>query len=917
MNEPLAYANQKYCDAGFSTIPIGKDKRPVIIDSWTRFQKAKPCVSESGKWFQNGSAWGIAIIAGNVSGNIEVIDVDCKYDLSGTLWNDLTALIKEHAPGLLERLVIAKTVNNGFHLVFRSPDDAIQGNQKLAIRSATAEETKNGDKYKVLIETRGEGGYFAAEPTPGYSFIQGDIFQIPSITKAERDLLLTIARSFDQRKVEAETQETKEKQETKPGEISPFEDYNQRADIPALLEKHGWRFVYQRGERLHFIRPGTTDSVTSANFHKGLNIFYVFSTSTEFEAERGYNPTQIYTLLEHGGDYRAASRALYAAGYGTRRKSDDADLADDEQELQPRKTQATVLMQITEDLQLFYNALKECFAVVPVKNHVEILKLNNKSFKTWLSRKFYEKAGQTPNAQSLQDAINTLSGKALFDGECLETHVRVAEYDSAIFVDLGNDDWQAVRISADGWQIVESKEVPVKFRRTRGMLSLPKPETGGSLDSLRSFVNVREDDFILVAAWLVAALRPNKPCPCLGMHGEQGSAKSTTARACRDLIDPNVASLRSRPRDERDLMIAANNSWILSFDNLSNLSAENSDAICRVVTGGGLSTRELFTDDDEIIFNSMRPIIFNGIEELANRSDLLERSLILNLPRITEEKRKTEAEFWRDFEAAKPKIIGAIFDKVAEALRKLPAVKLAKKPRMADFAEFAFAAFGDEFINRYEQSRRSANETALEASPVALIVQKFMENREVWEGKASDLLKEFEILAGEKERNQKDFPKQPNALSGKLKRIAPNLRAIGIEFEINDREAKKRSVKLSKIDNQRETSSQTVASSQANKNEAENSDDENNESSQRSSQTITLESCDDVSGVCDNNEKRSSQFSTNKNVDCDDVTMNDDDFQPSSNEKNSETYKCENCGEEIPIKENVCPECSHDNTPPF
>jgi hypothetical protein len=156
---------------------------------------------------------------------------------------------------------------------------------------------------------------------------------------------------------------------------------------------------------------------------------------------------------------------------------------------------------------------------------------------------------------------------------------------------LCNTEWQAVRITAEGWSVVESKDLPIKFRRTRGMLALPLPQYGSTLGEIRSFINVRADDWVLVAAWLVAAMRPGRPFPVLTLNGEQGSAKSTTARILRALVDPNKAALRSVRRDERELMIAATNGWLVALDNLSNIRSWLSDALCRLSTGGGFATR--------------------------------------------------------------------------------------------------------------------------------------------------------------------------------------------------------------------------------------------------------------------------------------------------------------------------------------
>ena len=142
-------------------------------------------------------------------------------------------------------------------------------------------------------------------------------------------------------------------------------------------------------------------------------------------------------------------------------------------------------------------------------------------------------------------------------------------------------------------------------------------------------------------------MRPTGPYPVLILQGEQGTAKSTAAKVLRLLIDPSAAPLRTAPLDERDLMIAARNGWIIALDNLSGLSSWLSDALCRIATGGGVSTRELYSDTDEVLIDVQRPIILNGIDDIATRQDLIDRSIIINLEPIPENKRKPEAEFWQ------------------------------------------------------------------------------------------------------------------------------------------------------------------------------------------------------------------------------------------------------------------------------
>jgi hypothetical protein len=239
-------------------------------------------------------------------------------------------------------------------------------------------------------------------------------------------------------------------------------------------------------------------------------------------------------------------------------------------------------------------------------------------------------------------------------------------------------------------------------------------------------------------------MRPTGPYPVLILQGEQGTAKSTAAKVLRLLIDPSAAPLRTAPRDERDLMIAARNGWIIALDNLSGLSSWLSDALCRIATGGGVSTRELYSDTDEVLIDVQRPIILNGIDDIATRQDLIDRSIIINLETIADNKRKPEAEFWRFFNTCKLAILGALLDRVSRALQQLSDTRLANLPCMADFAVWVTAAEPEsekhQFITAYRGNRQSAIESGLEGSPVATALREVINPNSPFEGTATELL---------------------------------------------------------------------------------------------------------------------------------------------------------------------------------
>jgi hypothetical protein len=474
-------------------------------------------------------------------------------------------------------------------------------------------------------------------------------------------------------------------------------------------------------------------------------------------------------------------RALIALEEATRTPTTTENL--DRQRL----SQATQLVTLAASAELFHTADGEGYATVPVGHHRETYALRNRTFRRWLSRLFYQDVGTSPSAQAIQDALGVFEGQALFDGPEVPVHVRVAGDDNAIYLDLANDDWEVVQITPEGWRVVGNP--PVKFRHVRGMAALPRPSTGGKVTDLRRFVNVDSDaDWQLLIAWIIQAFNPRGPYPLLALHGEQGSAKSTQSRVVRALVDPSTASLRSAPHDPRDLMIAASNSWIISLDNLSYLPHWLSDALCRLATGGGFVTRELYTDTDEVFLDAQRPVILNGIEELASRGDLLDRSIILYNPQIPEERRRAEAEFWCEFELIRPQILGALLDAVSVAFRNLAFVQIPSLPRMADFARWVTAAEpalgwpSGSFISSYTDNREAANDLALEASPVASILCSLIESG-AWKGTATDLLKALNGRASEDIRRQKAWPKNAQSLANLLRRLAPSLRAIGIGLE--------------------------------------------------------------------------------------------------------------------------------------
>lgn len=319
---------------GLQFIPVNDKKIPQVKNWQTAITK-----------YDLSNCWGVGLVCGTPSGNVEVIDIDQKYSLDGKLFEQYKLAINTTQPGLLQKLVVQKTKNGGYHFIYRCAK--IEGNVKLANRPTTdaeqtdtynktyeaqvlagkddaeairvAKKAKETDKVRVLLESRGMGGQIVIAPSPGYEIIYGDLYSIKEITPEEREILYSIARQFNSVFEEVVIPRTVKIEKTKG--LSPFDDYNERGDIVALLQSHGWKVVGNKGNKTMFLRPGQTSSQTSGNYDHEKNWFSVFTTSSEFEPQKAYLPYAVFAKLEANDDFSEAARKLLDMGYGEKKET--------------------------------------------------------------------------------------------------------------------------------------------------------------------------------------------------------------------------------------------------------------------------------------------------------------------------------------------------------------------------------------------------------------------------------------------------------------------------------------------------------------------------------------------------------------------------------------------------------------------
>ena len=338
---------------------------------------------------------------------------------------------------------------------------------------------------------------------------------------------------------------------------------------------------------------------------------------------------------------------------------------------------------------LFKDQYGTAHAQVRIADHDEIIRVESSKFKRYLSRLFYDKNGsKVVNAESITNAIQVIQAKAEYEGQTIPLSLRVAWYNGNIYYDLSNDKWQCVRISQEGWEVVDSTPIPmfVRFNQTP-QVDPDRNYEQNIFDRFLQLTNLKQDeDRILLKVYIVSLFIPDIPHAMLILHGEKGSAKSTLQTMIKLLSDPAKPTLLTIHSDRSEFIQQLAHNHIAYYDNVKNTPGWLSDEACKAVTGIGQSKRKLYTDDDEIIYEYNRCLGFNGINISLSEPDALDRSMMIELDRISKEKRKVESDIMKEFMQLRPQLLGFIFDILVRALQIKSTIKLNDLPRMADFA---------------------------------------------------------------------------------------------------------------------------------------------------------------------------------------------------------------------------------------
>lgn len=450
---------------------------------------------------------------------------------------------------------------------------------------------------------------------------------------------------------------------------------------------------------------------------------------------------------------------------------------------------------LLENYSFFVNDIGESYMQNKVNSNERPIKINSRQCERAITQIYFESEGKAIPQDAFKQIISILDIMAINSGQVNKLERRVSKSGDSFYYDFGGAKQLAIRIDKNVCTV--DNNPPLIFVKGANMGEQVFPDLDTSPHDLIDFIHkhfrfVNDDECLLFAVYLVSCLIPDIPHPILVLYGEKGAAKSTSMKMVKSIVDPSVIDLFSFPNGRADLALLLSNNHMICFDNLDTITAEKSDMLCMAVTGGAFAKRTLYTNDEMSVFTLKRCVTLNGIGDIVRKSDLLDRSIIIELSRIDNSERKSEKVIWSDFNMDKPKILGACFNALSSAMGIIPTIEIQELQRMADFTHWGYAIAeaigisGEYFLEAYLNNQYKTNVESISTNPLAASIMFLMKDRLIWEGGVGELLLELERIAY-RERldvNSKEFPRASHVLSKRLTEIKSNLEALGITFGI-------------------------------------------------------------------------------------------------------------------------------------
>jgi hypothetical protein len=807
-----------YVAKGYSVIALKPTSKQPSIPSWRPFTISKASKEELENWFVNTDN-NIGLITGRVSSAF-AIDIDGQDTYNFFIQKIDSLTDKELAQSIKDTMKI-KTGSGNTNLIFRFDPEEFPIGDELSSTILWKGSSSDPQNSHSEIRLKGEGGYIVVPP----SIHEND--EQYKLVNGINPILLT--RSQIEKIIELFT-----KNNDTANDISQIIEilkphYNNgiRNDLVLYLSGLLRKFDAPLEAAEELINELAKDDEEKGNRIRTLHETYKKQNLEEIAGYSGLLNLLTYDCTEDEAKEKLTKvKEIIDNKFETSKDNKNED-EDEEEE------QIDITLLIKEYyVDLFVDQFNNPCIAIKINGHVEVLGLDGQRFKNWLYRFFYENFGKI-SSEKIENTIKVLKAEAEFSENRKRLELRVAKIetkdDFTFYYDLTNSNWSAIKITPQGWTI-ENKP-PILFKRYTNQLPqvnpiLPLSSSSSTfltidntiLDKFIGLLNVKDaDNKLLLKCYIISLFLPGIAKPILMLHGEQGSAKTTLQELIKMLVDPSSVKTFTFPHGINELVQQQSHNYVIYYENLSSIKDWISDALCRAVTGSGFSKRQLYTDDDDIIYFFQRCIGFNGINLAATKADLLDRGIIIQLERIPKERRRKLEDIWKEFETLRPQLLAYIFDILVKVLqiKQKGEIKIPNGlNRMADFEEYAeiisqcLGYKEGEFLRVYQDNISVQIDEAIQASPLSMAVIELMDNGKEDEdseliGTATELSGQLNEIAEIKLKIDikkiSSWPKSPNQLSRRLNEIKTNLREKGIVIE-NYRDKKgHRKIKIHKV----------------------------------------------------------------------------------------------------------------------
>ncbi len=459
-----------------------------------------------------------------------------------------------------------------------------------------------------------------------------------------------------------------------------------------------------------------------------------------------------------------------------------------------KKSIEEIVSSAVENTKCFISQEKFVFAEIEKQRKRIIVPIDGEVFKHYLLYKIFTEERKI-NTEAINHIILLLKAKAEYEGETIITANRIGVKKGIFYYDLADKESKYIRISSKGYEIVQESPVVFNKKRITSPQVLPKEKEGYSLWELKKYFNVvSEEDFTLLLIHIISYFIPGTSHHILIFLGNQGSAKTTACRFIKKIVDPSTIDISAMPRGKEDLILQLSSSYMTVFDNINRLKEEYNDIFCQLVTGGNFAKRRLYTDSDIAAYSLQCCLILNGINYLTNQPDLLDRSIVIPLKKISSCDRKTEQELSAQFKKELPYILHCIFQTVAQAKKIHKEIQIENLPRMADAVKWycaiaeALDIDNTDFLKVYNRNREQINQEILAENITAYALIQFMQYKPKWKGAVSQLWEKLKDIIEQKgiSTNQPSWAKSSSALSRQLNKLKVNLEEAGIYFHITN-----------------------------------------------------------------------------------------------------------------------------------